>query len=66
MGFFPGGACLCCGKASGLERERQYHSAFARTTPGEQLHKNYTDAVVTPPSITMVWPVMKLEASEPR
>jgi hypothetical protein len=26
----------------------------------------YTDAVVTPPSITMVWPVMKVEASEPR
>jgi hypothetical protein len=26
----------------------------------------YTDAVVTPPSTTMVWPVMKLEASEPR
>jgi hypothetical protein len=28
--------------------------------------KNYADAVVTPPSITMVWPVMKVEASEPR
>ena len=28
--------------------------------------KNYTDAVVTPPSTTMVWPVMKLDASEPR
>ena len=28
--------------------------------------ENYTDAVVTPPSTTMVWPVMKLEASEPR
>jgi hypothetical protein len=27
---------------------------------------NYADAVVTPPSTTMVWPVMKLEASEPR
>jgi hypothetical protein len=26
----------------------------------------YADAVVTPPSTTMVWPVMKLEASEPR
>jgi hypothetical protein len=26
----------------------------------------YTDAVVTPPSTTMVWPVMKLEASLPR
>src|SRR6266404_2299505 len=28
--------------------------------------ENYTDAVVTPPSTTMVCPVMKLEASEPR
>jgi len=26
----------------------------------------YTAAVVTPPSTTMVWPVMKLEASEER
>ncbi len=28
--------------------------------------KNHAAAVVTPPSTTMVWPVMKLEASEPR
>jgi hypothetical protein len=28
--------------------------------------ETYADAVVTPPSTTMVWPVMKLEASEPR
>src|SRR3954452_11677180 len=28
--------------------------------------KSYTDAVVTPPSTTMVWPVMKLDASEAR
>jgi len=27
---------------------------------------SYTDAVVTPPSTTMVWPVMKVEASEAR
>jgi hypothetical protein len=26
----------------------------------------YTAAVVTPPSMTMVWPVMKVEASEAR
>jgi hypothetical protein len=26
----------------------------------------YADAVVTPPSTTIVWPVMKLDASEPR
>jgi len=34
-------------------------NTFAGTT-------NYAAAVVTPPSTTMVWPVMKLEASEPR
>jgi hypothetical protein len=28
--------------------------------------KIYTDAVVTPPSTTIVWPVMKVEASEAR
>jgi hypothetical protein len=28
--------------------------------------KTYAEAMVTPPSITMVCPVMKLEASEPR
>jgi hypothetical protein len=27
---------------------------------------SYTAAVVTPPSTTMVWPVMKVEASEAR
>ena len=27
---------------------------------------NYAPAVVTPPSTTMVWPVMKVEASEAR
>ena len=33
--------------------------------PGEG-QKNYAPAVVTPPSMTMVWPVMKVEESEPR
>ncbi len=42
-----------------------------RVKPGNdenQLSRSldYTDAVVTPPSITMVWPVMKVEASEAR
>lgn len=38
------------------------------TRPGmrERTQDDYTDAVVTPPSITMVCPVMKVEASEPR
>jgi hypothetical protein len=40
---------------------------FASTLPLQgRVRKNHTDAVVTPPSTTMVWPVMKLEASEPR
>jgi hypothetical protein len=45
------------------------HDASHRVHPlpqGERERKRYTDAVVTPPSTTMVWPVMKLEASEPR
>ncbi|OIQ63802.1 hypothetical protein GALL_546550 [mine drainage metagenome] len=33
---------------------------------GSARNAGYTAAVVTPPSTTMVWPVMKLEASEPR
>ena len=36
------------------------------TLPFQERVKSHTDAVVTPPSTTMVWPVMKLEASEPR
>ena len=40
--------------------------AFAGTTSREKFCETYTDAVVTPPSTTMVCPVMKLEASEPR
>ena len=42
--------------------------AHARNHPlpqGERV-KTYTAAVVTPPSSTMVCPVMKLEASDPR
>src|SRR5260370_42005261 len=44
-------------------------ASFARLDParaGRGSRTTYTDAVVTPPSTTMVWPVMKLEASEPR
>ncbi len=33
---------------------------------GERSRHNYAAAVVTPPSTTMVWPVMKVEASEAR
>lgn len=37
-------------------------------TPGMTMRKvrRYTDAVVTPPSMTIVWPVMKVDESEPR
>src|SRR4051812_11641707 len=38
-----------------------------RRDDGERgFRERYTEAVVTPPSTTMVCPVMKLEASEPR
>src|SRR6476646_10298486 len=33
---------------------------------GRRGESNYADAVVTPPSTTMVWPVMKVEAPEAR
>ena len=44
------------------------HPALRATLPtrGRDKKDAYTDAVVTPPSTTMVWPVMKVEASEPR
>ena len=32
----------------------------------QAMTEDYTAAVVTPPSTTMVWPVMKVEASEAR
>jgi hypothetical protein len=36
------------------------------TTERKVVDELYTDAVVTPPSMTMVWPVMKVDESEPR
>ena len=64
-------AVRCCDKASGLGGEGQYddallpppHHARCAWEEGRRIH---TAAVVTPPSTTMVWPVMKLEASEAR
>ena len=41
-------------------------AGIASTLPSPGEGRNHADAVVTPPSTTMVWPVMKLEASEPR
>ena len=49
-----------------LSRDAAGHSRSDPPPQGERVRENYTDAVVTPPSTTMVWPVMKLEASEPR
>jgi hypothetical protein len=43
-----------------------YGSLPSQGRPPFERRANYVDAVVTPPSTTMVWPVMKLEASEPR
>jgi hypothetical protein len=43
-----------------------YGSLRSQGRPVGVRRLNYTDAVVTPPSTTMVWPVMKVEASEPR
>ena len=37
-----------------------------RKSAWEEGRRNYADAVVTPPSTMMVWPVMKLAASLPR
>ena len=44
-------------------------SPSSRPSPrktGARGEESYADAVVTPPSTTMVWPVMKVEASEAR
>jgi hypothetical protein len=42
------------------------HNAVWVPAQGRDNAESYTAAVVTPPSTTMVWPVMKLDASEPR
>jgi hypothetical protein len=57
LALLPENVCRLCAKASGLREVRQYHSVVGEA---------YTDAVVTPPSTTMVWPVMKVDASEAR
>jgi hypothetical protein len=47
------------------DEERTRECTLSHEGRGER-KKSYTAAVVTPPSTTMVCPVMKLEASEPR
>ena len=48
-------------------RRNSLRIADARPSPARGRGRDvYTDAVVTPPSTTMVWPVMKVEASEAR
>src|SRR4051794_34669860 len=42
------------------------HRRARATLPLQGRVRGYADAVVTPPSMTMVWPVMKVEASEAR
>ena len=46
--------------------EFRHRVARMASLPDSPHYGRYTDAVVTPPSITMVWPVMKVEASEAR
>jgi hypothetical protein len=64
--------CRMRGYAPSIDRAPSSGPNFAtliRATfsrEGRRKRKSYTDAVVTPPSTTMVCPVMKLEASEPR
>ena len=41
-------------------------ASFARLDPRKREREDYGAAVVTPPSTTIVWPVMKVEASEAR
>ena len=60
------GVTRAIGGAEPLTRARDAAHRVHPLPQGERVRKNYTDAVVTPPSTTMVWPVMKLEASEPR
>ena len=48
------------------ERTMVMGPGLRRDDEGRREPTAYTDAVVTPPSITMVWPVMKVEASEAR
>ena len=58
-----GGGSLRIGTRGGSPTRLALLGTLPRKREREE---NYTDAVVTPPSTTMVWPVMKLEASEPR
>jgi hypothetical protein len=54
--------------AAGFAEAAPTRLALLGTLPRkrERGRSDHTDAVVTPPSTTMVWPVMKLDASEPR
>jgi hypothetical protein len=52
---------------TGLEHVARVRSTLSDNVRGEEDNNSaYTAAVVTPPSMTMVWPVMKVDASEPR
>jgi hypothetical protein len=57
----PGEGWLRTHGALSLRKQPPTLSAQPRGEGDDQ-----TDAVVTPPSTTMVWPVMKVEASEAR
>ena len=52
--------------SSGTRGESPTRLASLGTLPRKREREYYAEAVVTPPSTTMVWPVMKVEASEAR
>jgi hypothetical protein len=54
--------------AAGLAETAPTRLAWLGTLPRKRGRgeEGYAAAVVTPPSTTMVWPVMKLDASEPK
>jgi hypothetical protein len=60
------GVGACCDERNTLNSKKIRSVPPPALPRKREREENYTDAVVTPPSTTMVWPVMKLEASEPR
>jgi hypothetical protein len=51
---------------SGTRGDTPTRLASLGTLPRTREREDHTDAVVTPPSTTIVWPVMNVEASEAR
>jgi hypothetical protein len=62
-GPWPGASV---GPGSAEQRKERCTASGTRHNESAASENVYADAVVTPPSTTMVWPVMKLDASLPR